>query len=189
MAQVTGQQLVGDLVASAPLTYYKDAVECAFHMAEAGFPLWIESGAVYGGTAPATLAGAVVEHNVDIMAGVVLTQLIKPGLGVFASDFSHSMDMKSGNCMFATPEESLHNMAFNQIWRHYGIPCGGCSTYTGAKAIDYQAGYEKTRHILLSVLSGTNVHMCIGQGYAELMFHPAMAVLDDDICGGIGQLQ
>ncbi len=44
MAQTVGIDLLGGVMASAPLTYYGDSVECAYRLAEAGFPLVLLSG-------------------------------------------------------------------------------------------------------------------------------------------------
>jgi len=189
MAKALGAVNLGVVAVSPPLTYQKDACISAFRNIEAGFPLYIQSGATYGATSPVTTAGATVTNNAELMAGIVLAQLVKPGTGILVSDFGFSQNMRSGYPVFGRIESSIHQVVFNQIWRKYNIPRGNHSTgVSNSKKIDYQCGYEKTTSCLLSLLSGANeigFHGCV---YGELSFHPAQLILDDDVAGMIGRL-
>jgi trimethylamine--corrinoid protein Co-methyltransferase len=189
MAQALGAVNLGVVAVSPPLTYQEDACTSAFRNIEAGFPLYIQSGATYGATSPVTTAGATVTNNAELMAGIVLAQLTKPGTGILVSDFGFSQNMRSGYPVFGRIESSIHQVVFNQIWRRYNIPIGNHSTgVSNSKKIDYQCGYEKASACLLSLLSGANeigFHGCV---YGELSFHPVQLILDDDVAGMIGRL-
>jgi trimethylamine--corrinoid protein Co-methyltransferase len=189
MAKALGAVNLGVVAVSPPLTYQEDSCTSAFRNIEAGFPLYIQSGATYGATSPVTIAGATVTNNAELMAGVVLAQLTKPGTGVLVSDFGFPQNMRSGHPLFGRIESSMHQVVFNQIWRGYKIPIGNHSTgVSNSKRIDYQCGYEKTSSCLLSLLSGANeigFHGCV---YGELSFHPVQLILDDDVVGMIGRL-
>ena len=108
-----------------------------FRIVEAGFILLPTSGCVYGGTAPATIAGSLVSGNAEIMAGVVFAQLVRPGTRVIVQDFSFSQKMRTGAPAFGAIEISLHQVVFNQIWHRYGIPTDGGVCYPSSKKIDY----------------------------------------------------
>jgi len=189
MAKALGAVNLGVVAVSPPLTYQEDSCISAFRNIEAGFPLYIQSGATYGATSPVTTAGATVTNNAELIAGIVLAQLTKPGTGILVSDFGFPQNMRSGHPLFGRIESSLHQVVFNQIWRRYKIPKGNHSTgVSNSKRIDYQCGYEKTTACLLSLLSGANeigFHGCI---YGELSFHPIQLVLDDDVVGMMGRL-
>ena len=189
MAKALGAVNLGVVAVSPPLTYQEDSCTSAFRNIEAGFPLYIQSGATYGATSPVTTAGATVTNNAELMAGIVLAQLTKPGTGVLVSDFGFSQNMRSGYPVFGRIESSIHQVVFNQIWRKYNVPRGNHSTgVSNSKKIDYQCGYEKTTSCLLSLLSGANeigLHGCV---YGELSFHPAQLILDDDVAGMMGRL-
>ena len=187
MAQAVGAELRSSMAASPPLTYYNDAAENAFRVVEAGFILLLTSGSVYGGTSPATIAGSLISSNAEIIAGIVLAQLIKPGTRVIAQDFSFPQNMRSGSPAFGAIGISLHQAAFNQIWRKYGIPTDGGVSYPSSKKIDYQAAYEKAIIALVGALSGTNTIWIQGALYGELAFHPVQAIIDDDVVGMIGR--
>lgn len=188
MAKALGAINLGVVAISPPLTYQEDACVSAFRNIEAGFPLYIQSGPTYGATSPVTTAGATVTNNAELMGGVVLAQLIKPGTGVLVSDFGFTQNMRSGYPVFGRIESSMHQVVFNQIWRRYKIPIGNHSTgVSNSKKIDYQCGYEKTISLMLSLLSGANeigYHGCI---YGELSFHPIQLILDDDVAATIGR--
>ncbi len=188
MAKAVGMDLMGSVAVSPPLTLYEDCCEAAFRFAEAGFPINIGSGALMGGTGPATIAGSTITNNAEIMAGIVLVQLIKPGVGVIPWDAIYPMDMRFGNPAFGAPGVSLHTIVFEQIWHKYGIPtCNWAAGFSSSKKIDFQCAYERAMSTLVAALAGDHLiglHGCI---YAELTYHPVMSVLDDDIAGWIGR--
>jgi len=187
MAKAVGIEMMGMSLASSPLAYYEDAIESLFRFVEAGFPIMVGSGTIVGGTGPATIAGSIITYNIEVIAGVVLTQLTKPGNRVLVAGTARVMNMRTGNPAHGAIEVSLHNVAFGQIWRKYKIPTYGVAVESSSKQIDFQCGYEKTISALLGALSGINVVQLHGGIHGELTFHPVQAVLDDDIAGMIGR--
>ncbi len=185
---VGGMEIFGQCESSPPLTYYKDAVENAFRIVEAGFPQEVGSGIMMGGTGPATITGSLVSGNVEIMAAIVLAQLIKPGARILVGVFVFPQDMRTGSPAFGDIGISLYNVMFNQIWRKYRIPIGNWQVgYASSKQIDFQCGYEKAIGVLIAALSGANIIQLHGGIYGELGYHPVQSILDDDIAGMIGR--
>lgn len=187
MAQAVGIEILGTCAWAPPLTVYRDAVESAFRFAEAGLPMRIISGQVMGGTAPATIAGGTISNNAEVIAGLVLAQLIKPGTRVLVKDFSSPMNMSSGAPAFGSIEACLHNAASNQIFQKYGVPIDDATCYPNSKLPDYQCGYEKAFRALIAGLSGANTLLLHGSVYGELTHHPLQAILDDDLAGIVGR--
>jgi len=188
MAQALGIEIMGISLAAPPLTYNQDAIESMFRFTEAGFPVFIGSGAVMGGTAPATIAGSTITNNAELLAGIVLTQLIKPGTRVLVSEFVFPQDMRTGAPAFGAIGVSLHQVVFNQIWRKYQIPRhNSAAAPTSSKKPDFQCGYEKAIAVLTAALAGANVIQLHGGIHGELVFHPLQAILDDDIAGMVGR--
>jgi trimethylamine---corrinoid protein Co-methyltransferase len=188
MSQAIGMEVIGTLALSPPLTLYNDAVEAAYRFIEAGFPLHVTSGPVMGGTAPITIAGATITNNAEIMAGVVFTQLVKPGTPIIVDNFTYPVDMRTGNPSFGSISSALHSAMFNQIWKNYKIPTwidnGGISN---SKRIDIQCGYEKAIATFSAALSCANIQSVHGAIYGELTAHPVQAIIDDDLIGMIGR--
>lgn len=187
MAKAVGMDLLAVICPSPPLTLYGDCCDAIFRFVEAGFPIGLWSGAVFGGTGPATIAGSTITNNAELLAGLILAQLIKPGIGVIPFDFTFPMDMKRGHPAFGALGCSLHQVIFSQLWRSYGIPRGTSQpAYPSSKKIDFQCGYEKSMLALIAALSGANVIGLHGCVHGELTFNPVQAVLDDDVAGWVG---
>jgi trimethylamine--corrinoid protein Co-methyltransferase len=188
MAQAIGVEISGVVTSSAPLMWNGDAVTVARRMVEAGFPILTVDGCIMGGTGPVTPVGSVVVSNAEHMAMIALVQLLHPGHRMLIGHFSLSMNMSSGAPAFGQIESSINNAIWNQMWRHYRVPCGnGSPGYVSAKTIDYQAGYEKALAGFASALSGAN-HLLLHFGVAaEMTAHPVQAVLDDDVAAMIGR--
>ncbi len=187
MAKSVGMELIAIPDASPPLTYYRDAIEPYFSFVEAGFPVKAGSGVIMGATAPATIAGATVTNNAELIAGVVIAQLIRPGTRVLAANLPFPQSMRTGSPVFGAIGCSLHQAVFNQVWRRYGIPTVNHTPgVSSSKKIDYQCGYEKALPAILSAISGANIINLHGGLSSELTHHPLLAILDDDIAGMIG---
>ena len=187
MAQAVDTEMSVPCLLSPPLTYCYDAIEAAFSGVEAGFPVRISEGSLYGATAPATIAGALVSANANLIGPIVLLQLVSPGARVFVNDFTLPQNMRTGAPGFGDIVVSLHAAAFNQVWRRYGIPrCNGAAIPV-AKRIDFQGGYERAISSLLFALSGANFILLHGGISSELTHHPVQAILDDDLAGMVGR--
>ena len=188
MAKVVGIDLLGTVTASSPLAYNREAAEAIIRFAEAGYPISIASGAVMGGTGPATIAGSTVTNNAEIIAGLVLAQLVKPGIGIIVNDSVYPMDMRTALPSFGALGAALHNAAFNQIWKSYNVPTGSwISGITSSKKIDFQDAYERSLTTLFCALSGSNIISLHGAVYGELTWHPIQAILDEDIAEWVGR--
>ena len=188
MAAVTGADYPCQcLLSSPPLTYYADAPECVFRVIEAGLPIRMSVGDVYGATSPATIAGSTITVNAELIAGIVLAQLINPGQRIIINDYSHPLNMRQGSPSFGSIGAALHRVMFNQMWRKYELPIYNLVSPTSSKEIDFQHGYEKGIGVILSAISGANIVNFIGSMYGEIAHHPVQAILDDDIAGMVGR--
>ncbi|MAF85475.1 MAG: hypothetical protein CL875_03205 [Dehalococcoidales bacterium] len=187
MAQVAGTQLLGTVDPAPPLTYDESACKAMYRWIEAGFPVDIGSGAVMGGTGPATIAGSTILNNAELIGGVVFAQLIEPGAAVQMANFVHPMHMQKGHPVFGAVESALHTAIFAQMFRHYGIPTHNWLGFTSGKKIDFQGGYEKSMNALVTAVSGVNLTEIHGAIYGELVWNPVQAVIDEDVAGWIGR--
>ena len=187
MAKTAGTELVGSVSVSPPMTYGESACKVIYRWIEAGFPLDIGSGAVMGGTGPATIAGSTITNNVECIAGIVLAQIIKPGTPLMVADFVHPMDMRWGHPAFGAVECALHEAIFSQFFRKYSIPIHHWYGFGSSKKIDFQSGYERAMLALLTAMSGTDVVELHGAIYGELTWHPIQAVIDEDVANWVGR--
>jgi len=190
IALATDAQLMGCVEGAAPLSLAEDPCNAAFYYLEAGFPIYIASGSIMGGSHPITVAGASVSHNAELLAIIVLLQSIKPGCGIIANNFVSAMNMSTGDLNFGTAAIALHQMAYNQVWHsYYKIPINNTgSAFSNAKFIDYQLGAEKLPLATASALSGANMIVLHGGVTAELAYNPILAIIDDDIAKTLGKM-
>jgi trimethylamine--corrinoid protein Co-methyltransferase len=143
---------------SSPLAYYPDALECMLAHAGRGQPLFVTPAAMGGITAPISPVGTVVLQNAESLAGLVLIQLIRPGLPVVCSTASTIGYMKSARFCTGTPESVLINGVGNRITRDlYDLPTRTLTGNTDAKVVDYQAAMESMQSLLMSVLGGAEI--------------------------------
>ncbi len=188
MAKAAGSEIFANPNTSSPLTYYTDQVNACFLAAEYGLPSMIWDGATSGGTAPASIAGAVILTNAELIPFIVLLQLLDPGARVSVANLVLAQNMKNGSPAFGEIGTTLHNVVFNQVWQKYGIPtvCSSCGP-TSSKKIDFQTGYQKMMPTVLSAISGSSVLQLYSSIYGEITAHPLQAIVDDDIAGMIGR--
>jgi len=189
IAKAAGAEImIPALMVSSPLALSEFAVEAAFKTIEYGFPVGVDTGSVFGATAPATIAGAIAEFNAELIAGIVLIQLRKPYSRTFVWGFPNSLNMRTGAPNFGNIATSLFTVANNQIWLEYGVPFRNTApVYSNSKKIDFQHGMEKTLPAILSAISGASSIHLFGGMYGEITHSPVEAVLVDDLAGMIGR--
>ena len=187
MAKSVGIEILGTCAWAPPLALYRDAVESTFRLVEAGFCLRVVGGQLMGGTAPASIAGAIVTGNAEVIAGLCLAQLIRPGTRVLVKDFTAGMNMNTGAPAFGGIEIAVHNTACSQMFQHYGVPIDQTTAYPNSKSPDYQSAMEKTFRVMSAGLSGGNTMLFHGSVHGELTHHPLQAILDDDMAGMMGR--
>ena len=151
---------------NSPLLYDKAMVEGLLAFARLGQPVIITPFVMAGVMGPATLAGALAQHNAEVLAGVVLTQLVRPGTPVVYGTATSNTDLRSGAPAIGSPESALSVAICAQMARHYRLPCRGGGALTDSPIPDAQSNYERMLLLLTSVLSGVNF-MMHGAGILE----------------------
>ncbi len=104
------------------LEIHEGASEVIIETAKAGLPISILSMGLVGGTTPSTLAGTLVVTNAEILAGIVLAQLVNPGNPVMYGSSTTIMDMKFVSSPVGAPEHGMFGAAVAQLGKYYKIP-------------------------------------------------------------------
>lgn len=138
----------------SPLQLPGDGLEAVIEYVRAGQPVSIGPMAMTSGSAPATLAGTLAQENAEILAGLVVTQVLGPGTPVLYGGIPHIMDPRTSICSFGSPEQGLMAVAMVQMGRFYGLPVYVNAGLTDAKTLDAQAGTEKSASLMLGALAG-----------------------------------
>jgi len=131
-----------------------------------------------------TMEGTLAVQNAEVLAGIVLTQLIREGAPVVFAGSSSCAAMRYGALSIGAPEMAVNTAATAQMARFYGIPSRGGGALSDAKLPDAQAGFEAMMSQLMATLSGVHfvLHSAgILEGYMVASYEKF--ILDDEICG------
>lgn len=177
--------VTGGLINSlSPLGYSDEMLGALAVYTEHRQPVIIAALAMAGSTGPITLAGLLAMQNAELLAGVVLTQLLSPGTPVLYGSTSTNIDMKTGALAVGSPELALMIAAHAQLARHYGLPCRSGGALSDASFPDAQAGFESMSSLLTTVNSGVDFVLHAGGILSSyLAFSREKLILDDEMCG------
>ena len=109
-----------------------------------------------GAMAPVSIAGGMVEQNAEALAGLALSQLVRPGAPFVYGGFTSNVDMKSGAPAFGTPEYMKACVIGGQLARRYKLPYRTSST-NAANSVDAQAAYETVFSLWGAIMGGGNI--------------------------------
>ncbi|MEG0376861.1 MAG: trimethylamine methyltransferase family protein, partial [Eubacterium sp.] len=128
----------------SPLCYDHDPLEKIIAACEENQPLWIISAAMPILSGPTSVASIMAMTNAEILAGIVLTQLLKPGIPVVYGNTSTSTDMRTLQMSLGSPETALIIYATAALADYYKLPFRTGGLLSDAKDLDVQAGSEST---------------------------------------------
>ena len=168
---------------SSPLRLDAPMLQGIMEFARRGQIVCITPFTLAGAMAPVTLAGALSEQNAEALAGMVLTQAVRPGAPVIYGGFTSNVDMQSGAPAFGTPEYMRTAMIGGQLARRYGVPYRS-SNVSAANALDAQAAYESVFSLWGAIMGGVNLLMH-GAGWMEGGLHASYEkmILDAELLG------
>lgn len=175
---------VSILCSRTPLGYDDRMLGAIMEYAKAGMPQLISSLSIAGATSPVTMEGTQVVQNAEVLAGIVLTQLIREGAPVIFSGSSSCTAMRYGTLSVGAPEMAVSTAATAQMARFYKIPSRSGGAISDAKIPDAQAAFESMMSQLMATLSG--VHFVLhSAGILETYMVTSYEkfIIDDEICG------
>lgn len=106
----------------SPLQLIRDCCEIIIESARSGMAVNILSMAMAGGSSPVTLAGTLVDHNAEVLGGIVLNQLTCKGAPVIYGSSTTAMDLRLASAAVGSPECALINAAVAQLSIYYLLP-------------------------------------------------------------------
>jgi trimethylamine--corrinoid protein Co-methyltransferase len=155
-----GDPVIGDVInVNSPLRYDERMLGGLISYARAGQVCFITPFILAGAMSPVTMAAALAQQNAEALAGVALTQLVRPGAPVVYGGFTTNVDMKSGSPAFGTPEGAWAIIAGAQLARHYRLPYRASGGLTSAKTADAQAANESMWNLWPAVMAHSNLLM------------------------------
>jgi len=168
---------------SSPLKHSAEAVQKLIYCARHRIPLVYTPCPIAGGTAPATLAGVLVQNLAETLGGVVLSQLIQKGTPVVVGGVVSILDMRTTILAYGAPELALLSAGATEVARYLGLPMFSTAGCTDSKCLDEQAAAEAATSIIFAVLSGANFVHDVGYTESGLTGSLQQLVLGDEIIG------
>ena len=147
----------------SPLRFPYNGIDLLFETSRLDMPVSIGPMAQMGLSAPATVAGTMAQENAEILAGVCVTQLIKPGIPVCYGGICHAFDMSTTQLVFGGPEQAIFGTGMTQMGKYYGFPVYVNVGLTDSKCVDAQAGLEAGVTLAMAAAGGADIfgHMGI----------------------------
>ncbi|MBI1220027.1 MAG: methyltransferase [Rhodobacteraceae bacterium] len=148
--------LLGIINTNSPLQLDIPMAEGLMTLAEYGQVNVITPFTLAGAMSPVTLAGALMQQHAEAMAGITLTQIVRPGVPVMYGGFTSNVDMRSGAPAFGTPEYTRAAQASGQLARRIGVPFRS-SNVCAANEVDAQAAYESQMALWGALMGGAHL--------------------------------
>ena len=149
-----------------------------------GMPILLLSAGQAGATAPAPIAGAIVQAVAECLAGLVYVNAVKPGHPAIFGTWPFVSDLRTGAMSGGSGEQALLSAGCAQMHRFYNLPGGAAAGIADAKLPDMQAGWEQATSNVMAGLSGLNmVYEAAGMHGSLLGFCHESLILGDDLIG------
>ena len=168
----------------SPFKIDKDYGEITCYLAKKGLPVVIPTEPMCGTTAPITLAGNILTHVAETLAGIVLVQSVNKGAPGICGSVGSISDLRTMGNLGGAIERAMINAAVAQMAQHFEIPVYSTGGTSDAKEMDIQAAYESAMSSLLVAMSGANyIHDIAGLMEADLTVSYEKLVMDNEILG------
>ena len=176
--------LMGIISSLSPLQYSAEMAGALIEYARHGQVSMVALLMQAGATGPVTLPGLLAVQNAEVLAGIILAQLVNPGSPVIYGTTSTITEMRTGGLAIGAPELSMIQNATMQMAQFYGLPSRGSGGLTDSHFPDMQAGIESTLALSQTIMSGANfiLHACgILGSYIAMSYEKFLA--DEELCG------
>jgi trimethylamine--corrinoid protein Co-methyltransferase len=173
----------------SPLHFPNDVAEAIIETAQLDVPLGPLPCPIAGATSPMSLAGSLVQQNAEVLASMVLAQLVRPGLPILYCGRLAIMEPRTGISVWGAPEVGLASAATVQIGHRYGLPVNVYGLATNAHVMDLQSGYERALNAVIPALAGADELSGMGEAEAGLVSFYAQMVCDDEIAASVRRVR
>jgi len=178
-----------DCCPSSPLSWSDTSCQNLIDCAKADIPAAIVPAPLMGATSPTTIMGTIIQSNMEILSGVVISQLVKQGSPLVYGGAIGALDMRYGSPRFSSVESIMAACMSNEIGKFYCLPTHAYLGTSESKTEDSQSGYETGLGIIMGILSGINV--ISGPGMLAQLNCQSLEklVIDNEYCGSALKLK
>jgi trimethylamine--corrinoid protein Co-methyltransferase len=164
----------------SPLILNAETSDKMFTAIERGLPFIFSNYGMVGMSTPVTPAGTLAILNAELLAGLVFSQLVRPGTPVILGSLPAYFDMKT-MVDFYDPQTMLLNLACAEMMAHYKIPHAGTSGSGNGWGGDLLAAGALWTNHLTACLGVVGLAPFVGGALASKVFSPTAVVYSNEI--------
>jgi trimethylamine---corrinoid protein Co-methyltransferase len=169
----------------SPLSFPDHEVEAMLEIARQGIAFGPLPCPTAGTTAPFSIAGAIAQQSAEVLAALVLAQLVQPGLPIIFCGRLAMMEPRTGISVWGGVEMGLASAGTVQLGHRYGLPVNVYGFSTNAHTLDIQNGFERGLNAIIPALAGADELSGIGEMEAGVLSTYAQMVADNEFAGSI----
>jgi len=164
----------------SPLVINEGTIDKMWATIQRGLPFIYSNYGMAGASTPILPGGMFVLLNAELLAGLVLGQLMKPGTPMILGSLPAYFDMR-GKGSFYTPHSYTVDLACAEMMAHYGLPhCGTSGSGMGWGGDLIAAGHQWMNH-LLSCMGRVGLAPFVGDNLGSIVFSPTIVVYANDV--------
>ena len=176
-------------VIKSPMQIVDDTAAKLIEISKLRVPVVISSCPMGGATGPFDEFGMVAQINAEVLAGVILTQLVAPGTPVLYGAVPVRTRLDNLNDMYGAPEVVHYTVDCAQMARFYKLPCYSTAAVGDTAVPGIQATAEKLLTLATIPQSGAQyIHYAFGLLERTNVFCPEQAMLDNAHIGMVKQM-
>ena len=166
-----------------PLMFDEDGASKVIACAELDIPLVWAPAPNAGATAPASITSVIVVANAEVLAGLVLSQAVKPGAPFVWGIGAGAMNMRTMNEVYSSAGPIQGYQAQTDLARWYDLPSFSYAAHSDSKTLDEQWGVESALTTITGLLSRATLLHDVGYLEAGLQASYESILLGNELIG------
>ena len=140
-----------------PLVHGEHSAARLVRCAELGVPMVYATALLQGATGPASRAGCLVQTNAEMLSGLVISELAKPGAPFVYGVAQGSMNARTAHVVYSGPEAMAAQQASADLARFYGLPTFGYGGCSDSLMLDEQWAFEAGMTLVAAAQAGVTL--------------------------------
>ncbi len=167
---------------TSPLQLHNMATDTLLLAGEYMVPIDVATAPISGATGPVTLAGMLLQSNIEFLMTVVLSQIANPGAPLIYGARGYIMDLKTTQILQGTVENAMLSMASSQLASEfYDLPVSTRGGNTDSHQVDGQSAIEHAINMFMTMAAGSSLTN-VGVVETSMSLSPLQLVIDNQIC-------
>jgi len=167
---------------SSPLKWSTTTADNTARCAELGIPVEFIAMPLAGLVSPISLIGCVIQHTIETLSGIVISQATCPGAPILYGGSPGVFDMRTMAATISAVEAQMIDCAYIEVGKYLGLPTQAYIGMSDSKTLDAQAGFESGGGLYLAGLAGVNSVSGPGMHYFESCLSLEKLVFDAELC-------